>query len=378
MTTTFINFPAYTTLNKYAIVAGSAITSTSGICQINTTTIGDAFYGVNPAAETFITGTYNGGIQKTTSATGPAQTELGTTSDSIPGTLIGDINSLTTILPFPPIVANAVTLSSFTLGQAVRYDAPADLDLSNVTVTFDGLGQIVIHSNTQIGLGTGFSYVFLNGAAARKIYWYATTKITSGAARLPGKFVAGISISIAASTIVDGDLYAKEEVTFAGNTTINPEILCFLKKTKILTENGYTNVENLKVGDNIITKGSILNNDGVILNESDVLKPIKWISNFYASRYDTSDLPICFKVGSLGKNLPLTDLFVSPGHRIIIDGNMHIAKDLVNSETIVQEEVEGAIEYFHFELDCHSVVVAEGVLSETFLELDDSKRSFQN
>ena len=69
-------------------------------------------------------------------------------------------------------------------------------------------------------------------------------------------------------------------------------------------------------------------------------------------------------------------MFVSPGHRVIVDGKMLLASEAVNGETIVQEDTFDTIEYYHFELDQHSVVMAEGLLAETFLELFDTKSSF--
>ncbi len=48
------------------------------------------------------------------------------------------------------------------------------------------------------------------------------------------------------------------------------------------------------------------------------------------------------------------------------------AKDLVNGFSIVQAERVERVEYFHVELETHDVIVAEGALSETFLD-DDSR-----
>jgi len=48
------------------------------------------------------------------------------------------------------------------------------------------------------------------------------------------------------------------------------------------------------------------------------------------------------------------------------------AKDLVNGSSIVQAERVDKVEYFHIELETHDVIVAEGSLSETFI--DDGSR----
>jgi hypothetical protein len=53
------------------------------------------------------------------------------------------------------------------------------------------------------------------------------------------------------------------------------------------------------------------------------------------------------------------------------------AKDLVNGVSIVQAKSVEQLEYFHIELESHDVIVAEGALSETFID-DDSRAMFHN
>jgi hypothetical protein len=43
----------------------------------------------------------------------------------------------------------------------------------------------------------------------------------------------------------------------------------------------------------------------------------------------------------------------------------------------VQAEQAEEVEYFHIELDSHDVIIAEGALSESFLD-DDSRGMFHN
>jgi hypothetical protein len=53
------------------------------------------------------------------------------------------------------------------------------------------------------------------------------------------------------------------------------------------------------------------------------------------------------------------------------------ARHLVNGVSIVQAERADTVEYVHVELDSHDVIIAEGALSETFLD-DDSRGMFHN
>ena len=51
------------------------------------------------------------------------------------------------------------------------------------------------------------------------------------------------------------------------------------------------------------------------------------------------------------------------------------AKDLVNGVSIVQAEQVDSVQYLHIELETHDVIIAEGALSETFVD-DDSRGMF--
>ena len=92
-------------------------------------------------------------------------------------------------------------------------------------------------------------------------------------------------------------------------------------------------------------------------------------------------LPVCIKAGALGDNVPKRDLWISPHHAMYFEGEnggmLIEAKDLVNGTSIVQAQSVEKVEYFHIELDTHDVIVAEGALSETFLD-GDNRGIFHN
>jgi Hint domain len=106
-----------------------------------------------------------------------------------------------------------------------------------------------------------------------------------------------------------------------------------------------------------------------------------------AARESNADiLPVCFKAGSLGDNVPERDLWISPQHAMYfatanhagaLGGVLIEAKDLINGISIVQPAHTESVDYFHIELDSHDVIVAEGALSESFID-DDSRGIFHN
>jgi hypothetical protein len=154
-----------------------------------------------------------------------------------------------------------------------------------------------------------------------------------------------------------------------GSTDIHTfAVACYCRGTHILTRSGGVRAEDLKIGDDVATR-------------TGAFRPIKWIGKrSYSGRFAAGQkhiLPICFKAGSLADNVPRCDLWISPHHAMYLEGVLIEAKDLVNDVSIVQAEHVESVEYFHIELDTHDVIIAEGALSETFVD-DDSRGIFHN
>jgi autotransporter-associated beta strand protein len=143
---------------------------------------------------------------------------------------------------------------------------------------------------------------------------------------------------------------------------------CYCRGTLVLTDRGERRVEELQIGDKLVTLAG-------------AQRPIKWIGRRgYAGRYILGRqdiLPICIKVGALGDGIPRRDLWISPHHAMFIDGVLIEARDLVNDVSIVQSTGIDEVEYFHLELETHDVILAEGAASETFID-DDSRMMFHN
>jgi hypothetical protein len=142
---------------------------------------------------------------------------------------------------------------------------------------------------------------------------------------------------------------------------------CFLRGTLILTSHGEVPIEKLRAGNRVVTKFG-------------VLRPIRWIGTqrFNPRFAGTTSLPIKFAKGSLGQGITSTDLYVSPGHAMLVGHLLAHAGALVNGTTITQPPFHGdSIDYFHLDLGSHDCVLANGAWAESYFE-DSNRDSFHN
>jgi len=356
-----MSMPPSELLSNYALLSQSGI-------QGGSLTINGPLGTVYGSAGVITTSPISGTATEDQINVGAATTEL--------RALIVYINGLTPTTPFVPAATVTLLPGVYTVSD-VTFPGVVNLvfDANN-----DQNAQFFIRSGLSIDLTT-VTMVLTNGAQANNIYWSAYSKITFAATSpIYGNLIAeteNITFDATSLNVNGRILTAGTAVTFAGPTVINDPNICYLKGSKILCKQGYVAVEDLKVGDLVIKKGKILNNSEVVFEDS-LLEPITWINSYRAANIDEESIPVCIKKGAFGKNTPSEDLFVSPGHRIVHEGKLLVASELINGKSIVNATSLSEIVYYHFELYDHSVVDANGLLSETFLEIDNSSKVFNN
>jgi Hint domain/Bacterial Ig-like domain/Right handed beta helix region len=134
---------------------------------------------------------------------------------------------------------------------------------------------------------------------------------------------------------------------------------CYMRGTLIATPTGDVPIEELSIGDPVLT----LSGDA---------KPIKWIGRRTVSTQFADPLralPIRIKANALSINVPSRDLLLSPDHALFIDGVLVHAGALVNASSIVREtDVPARFTYYHVELDDHALIVAENTPAESFID----------
>jgi hypothetical protein len=185
-------------------------------------------------------------------------------------------------------------------------------------------------------------------------------------------------------TISDQGGYNKRDFTFdsaatasqvrlnditIGSTSVDElYVICFMAGTMIAVPEGEVPVETLKRGDRVLTI------DGAA-------RPVSWLGRQTVSRRFADPVrscPIRIKAGALAEGVPARDLLVSPDHALFVDGVLVHAGALVNETSIVREtRVPESFIYYHVELDDHSLILAENVPAETFVDNVD-RMNFDN
>ena len=109
---------------------------------------------------------------------------------------------------------------------------------------------------------------------------------------------------------------------------------------------------------------------------------IKWVGRqSFGRRFiqnQRAQIPVRIRAGALGLNLPKRDLFVSPGHSMLLGDVLVLARDLVNGVTITQDACPDEVHYYQVEFETHDCVLAEGVWSESFCDYAGLRNQFHN
>ena len=164
------------------------------------------------------------------------------------------------------------------------------------------------------------------------------------------------SLPGATSPLVVGQSYVRA----GAGTNVDTEILpCFVAGTSIQTANGEQKVENLSVGDMVVTV-----DHGP--------QPIRWIG--YTTRTAQGKMaPILIEKGTLGN---ARDLLVSPQHRILVQGwqaellfgscDVLVPAKALLSDQRIRRKLGGDVCYYHVLFDQHEIIYSEGIPSESF------------
>lgn len=150
--------------------------------------------------------------------------------------------------------------------------------------------------------------------------------------------------------------------------------VCFAAGTLMATETGPVAVEDLRIGQKLLTRDNgtqpVLWRGGGLCPEHD------W-------RGDPRLLPVRIRAGALGKETPARDLHVSQNHRILVcDARAELyfgetevlvaAKHLCALPGVDIVEPQGPLAYYHILCGTHDVLCANGCPAESMLLGDEA------
>lgn len=134
---------------------------------------------------------------------------------------------------------------------------------------------------------------------------------------------------------------------YTGNPQLDITLLCFIKGTKILTVDGYVLIEDLKVGNTLITARGTTK----IVN----CHYLKTYTKMYTLYKD------CFEKGK-----PFEDLVITADHAIKLDDKLHHARCLPFDSKIISSKQH--VELYHIETEdyMNDMIFANGIEAETW------------
>jgi len=145
-----------------------------------------------------------------------------------------------------------------------------------------------------------------------------------------------------------------------GNTYVG---VCFLADSMIRTPSGETPIQDLRTGDEILAW-----HEGTPTARKLIWTGRRQATTNPALPDDQAGYPIRILANAIADNVPHKDMLITAEHCLFMDGCFIPARMLVNGKSIFYDRSLSSYEYFHVETRDHSVIMADGMLTESYLD----------
>ncbi|ASL40293.1 hypothetical protein CBI36_07380 [Acetobacter oryzifermentans] len=141
--------------------------------------------------------------------------------------------------------------------------------------------------------------------------------------------------------------------------------VCFLSGSMIRTPEGDVAVENLQIGDRVVALDW--------KNNKEASHRVAWVGKAHATvRPELSDdeagYPVRILKDAIAQGVPYKDMLITPEHCLFFEGKFVPARMLVNGVSIFYDKSITSYDYYHVETEQHSVITADGMLTESYLD----------
>lgn len=238
-------------------------------------------------------------------------------------------------------------------GGLLEIDSTSLSDLSGDSLSVQNFvygDQIKIKSSTDYSSATLSTKVSGNDLL---IQVTADGKTTT-AVTLEGFATASADNAVPAATYENGYILFGEQSTTGA---------CFLAGTMIETSTGRRAVEDIQVGE-------VLN---VYVNGKTEARPVIWAGKQHTIANmtlpdDEAGYPVRISKGAIAEGVPYKTMLVTAEHCLFFDGKFIPVRMLVNGKSIAYDRTITSYDYYHVETEKHSIINADGVLTESYLD----------
>lgn len=147
-------------------------------------------------------------------------------------------------------------------------------------------------------------------------------------------------------------------------------VACFLAGCQVEMASGSVAVENISVGDSVIT----------YVKGKKELQPVVWAgkSSLRVKKDLPDDLagyPVRIVQGALASAVPSRDMLVTADHCLFLGGKFVPVRMLVNNKSIFYDKSYSSYDYYHIETAQHAVIKVDNMLTESYLDTGN-RRNF--
>lgn len=139
--------------------------------------------------------------------------------------------------------------------------------------------------------------------------------------------------------------------------TSAPAPICLFAGTRIRVPGGTALIEELQIGDLVVTDSGI--------------RPLKFLAkttSWIGTLRSTGRMPVCVSAGAFGEAGPSHDLWMSPSHAVKLADCLVEAGALCNGGSVHQPEELGSmmVDYYNLEFEDHEIIYANDLAVESY------------